>query len=329
MTKLKVLFLLILLSILLSGCTLFDRPTENFYQRVDGDILRQHTIYIPFVVGAERVPLGSAIHPGFMWDKRYVETLGNSYERVTPEVAGGYWWIVGSATDPAYPPHGWADMDATYQYALSNGKAIHSYPLRWWFPNAIIQPRDITAWITEVMTRYPLIVDWIVVNEGWTHYGYCTYTIPLIDESYQIARSVRPDARLWYNGLLFTSGEQQQAIRLVELGLADVIGIQMHNNLDTDYATYTPLLEWIRDNDVPWQITELDISIPTNTPDMLQRQAEAYAEVYQLCLEYNCEAITMWGVGDNVSWLYAYFPLPFDREYLPKPAWFVLSANEE
>jgi GH35 family endo-1,4-beta-xylanase len=218
-------------------------------------------------------------------------------------------------------------MDDTYQYAIDSGKSLHSYPLRWWFPNAQIQPPDITEWITESMARYPLITDWLVVNEGWA-YDSCVQTIPLIDESYQIARRIRPDARLWYNGLLFTACEQQQAMRLVQLGLVDVIGIQMHNNLDTDYAAYTPLLEWIRDNGVAWQITELDVSIPNDTPAMLDRQAEAYAEVYQLCREYGCERITTWGFSDAVSWLYVYYPLPFDRSYLPKPAWRVLFGGE-
>ena len=186
------------------------------------------------------------------------------------------------------------------------------------------QPPDIRIWITEAMTRYPTITDWVVVNEGW---GYCNQTIPLIDESFVIAREVRPDARLWYNGLLTDTCEQEQAIRLVQLGYADAIGIQMHLNLYSDLTVFIPLLEWLTFNNIPWAITEIDIIIPVYNDYYTNLQTEMYGRVIELFLRYNGEFFSMWGVSDAVSWQASNFPLPIDLNYIPKPSWFLLAWN--
>ena len=271
-------------------------------------------VHLPMVYKyRSSLPLGAAVYSGNLANRDYLSVLAN-YQQITPEVEGGYWWVC---------EHGWGGMDKLSEYARSNGLDIFYHCLRWWWDK---QPPDVAAWITEAMRRYPDISDWVVVNEGyncWTGEP----TIPQIEESYYIAQRVLPAARLWYNGLLFDSLEQSRAMALVDAGLCDAIGIQMHHDLDDDCARYEPLVEWLQSNHVPWAVTELDVIIPNTLPDTLIRQAEAYGRVTELCLDYGAEFCAVWGVADCVSWQYDYYPLPFGRDYKPKPAWAILSEG--
>lgn len=209
-------------------------------------------------------------------------------------------------------------MDTIVEYANKRGLPVFYHCLSWSF---LDQPADYNAWIVEAMTRYPSITDWVVVNED--------YPDPDIVEKFQLARRTRPDTRLWYNGLFYDEAERIAAIRLVKEGLADAIGVQMHINLYPDMSIYTPLLEWLQANDVPWRITELDVSIPSPTPEFLSLQADVYELAMALCARYECEAVTVWGIADGVSnWLTLSYPLPFDGDYNPKPAWRVLYGGE-
>ena len=281
-----------------------------------------HTVYMPIVQRkGKRLPLGTCVHPSYWRDPRYLSALSN-YKVITPEVAGGWWWVYGG---DGYPAHGWGDMDAIYQFAQDNGQRLISYPLRWWYPDARIQPPDIEAWITEVMERYPLIMDWQVVNEGWTVYG--IPTIAQIDESYQTARKVRWGARLWYNGILASDYEQEQVMRLVEEGLVDCVGIQCHHDLKTDHWPYAWFVYWMRKNHVPWAVTELDVCIPDTEPETLEAQAAMYANTVTMCRDYGAEFIATWGVADCVSWKRDFYPLPLDVNYQPKPAWRELTGE--
>ena len=114
---------------------------------------------------------------------------------------------------------------------------------------------------------------------------------------------------------------------LVDQGLCDAIGIQMHHDLDDTCEEYIPLVEWLQSNHIPWAVTELDVIIPNTLPDTLMRQANTYRYAVQLCMDYGAEFCAVWGVADCVSWQYDYYPLPFGRDYKPKPAWAILSEG--
>ena len=70
-------------------------------------------------------------------------------------------------------------------------------------------------------------------------------------------------------------------------------------------------------------------------PEVLQRQADQYAKLFALFLEYDdvVERVSFWNLHDGDSWL-NYFPwkrvnhpLLFDRQQRPKPAFYsVLEA---
>jgi endo-1,4-beta-xylanase len=67
-------------------------------------------------------------------------------------------------------------------------------------------------------------------------------------------------------------------------------------------------------------------------PDSMQRKlATAYADLFSLFLKYkdNISRVTFWGVNDGQSWLNGFpvrgrtnYPLLFDRQYKPKPAFY-------
>ena len=271
-----------------------------------------HTVHLPMIRKARHIPLGVAINPLF-WDAPGYMYVANRYQLITPEVAG--WYYVVST-------RGWGEMDKIVEYSRQGGKPVFYHTLRWWFYDC----PDYQAWIREAMGRYPTITDWIVVNEG---YSGGRSTMPYIDESFVLARELRPDARLWYNGTLTDPYEQTMALRLIEAGLADGIGIQMHVNLNTDFTVYSGLLHCLKTMHTPWRVTELDCEIPDLSEWCITQQALTYSHVVQLCTDYDAEALTVWGVADGINkdWLPGSYPLPFGGDYQPKPAWQIFTGE--
>lgn len=274
-----------------------------------------YTVYCPAIqrLYQARTPFGTAAYSGCFGNAQYMAVM-NQYSRLTPEVEGGFWYVYGKGM-------GWDGMDRLVRHAMSSGQTVFYHCLRWWFET---QPDDIAEWIIEAMLRYPSIHAWVVVNEGYSCWTGAE-TIPLIEDSFRLARLLRPECQLWYNGLLFHPLEQERVKALVLAGLVDAVGIQMHHDLSDDCLDYVPFVEWLSTNGVPWACTELDIIIPNTLPATLELQAAAYRRVVELCTEYYAKFLTTWGVADCVSWQAKYYPLPFDMEYRPKPAWDVLT----
>jgi len=77
---------------------------------------------------------------------------------------------------------------------------------------------------------------------------------------------------------------------------------------------------------------------PNGLPDSVQHlQARAYADLFRLFLKYkqNVSRVTFWGVNDGQSWLNNWpirgrtnYPLLFDRNFQPKPAFYSVIATE-
>jgi len=176
------------------------------------------------------------------------------------------------------------------------------------------------------MTRYPTIKNWIVVNEGYNPLGYPN--LPYIESAYTQARIIRPDAILWYNGILDTSGEQNEVKRLIGLGFVDGVGIQFHLRLDTDLSVFTDFITWLNSNNIAWRISELDIAIPEYTQQYIELQANKYAEVLEYAILHRATSVTFWEWADRYSWIKNEFATPFTIELFPKPAWNVFVPNE-
>jgi endo-1,4-beta-xylanase len=101
----------------------------------------------------------------------------------------------------------------------------------------------------------------------------------------------------------------------------------------------------------PWQSNTADVSrtaepnragmnpYPNGLPDSVQAKlSTAYEDLFRLFLKHRdkISRVTFWGVNDGHSWLNNFpvrgrtnYPLLFDRQYKPKPAFYnVIAARK-
>jgi endo-1,4-beta-xylanase len=222
--------------------------------------------------------------------------------------------------------------------------------------------------IETVMGRYKgRITMWDVVNEaladgdehlrdsGWMRICGDEF----IAKAFEYAHAADPSAKLFYNDYNNElDGKREKMIRLVEwirerkLPVA-AIGLQGHYEIDRiPFDELRNTLETMRGLKMKVVITELDIDmIPRGRwwaddgahreqmksinpyadacpPELLQRQAEQYAQLFDLFRQYSdiIERVSFWNLHDGDSWLNEFpwkrvnHPLLFDRKRAPKPA---------
>jgi endo-1,4-beta-xylanase len=117
------------------------------------------------------------------------------------------------------------------------------------------------------------------------------------------------------------------------------VGLQMHvENRRVNAASVSANIARLTALGLQVQITEMDVSLPIDasgnaSPDDLERQAGIYRQIAAACLSHpGCTAIQTWGFTDKYSWIGSHShhtqgaALPFDRNYLPKPAYQALQA---
>ena len=125
---------------------------------------------------------------------------------------------------------------------------------------------------------------------------------------------------------------------LIAEGNIDGYGFQMHNNVNS------PTIQQIREAvdtigalGLRLRVSEMDITVDDNSRESLEAQAESYAAVMKILIEHSpqIEAVQVWGLKDDMSWRKEGYPLLFDDNTDPKPAfWAVcdpdsLSAPQE
>ncbi|QEF97989.1 Endo-1,4-beta-xylanase A [Stieleria maiorica] len=164
--------------------------------------------------------------------------------------------------------------------------------------------------------------------------------------AFKFARQADPDAVLYYNDYNIESGPKHaSSMVLLERLLAegapiDAVGIQGHwrsgrvpfediEKAITDYASLG----------LKVSITELDVTIRgdsggqfgrrrfrSNTPPSLEdlnAQAEDYAKLFAIFGKHEkvIERVTFWGLNDRRTWRWGQYPLLFDGNNNPKPAY--------
>ena len=222
--------------------------------------------------------------------------------------------------------------------------------------------------IRTVVGRYRgQIASWDVVNEAlddnepyfrpsrWQKLAGPEF----IARAFEWAREADPDALLVYNDYnVELPGKREKLIRLIrELREQKVplgaIGIQGHWEVDrVPMKDIDALLGSMKDLGLKVMVSELDLGVVprgiwwadggkdreaiarTNPliagcpPELLDRQARQYADLFKLFLDRSdsIARITFWDLHDGRSWLndfpwkHAEYPLLFDREGKPKPA---------
>ena len=220
---------------------------------------------------------------------------------------------------------------------------------------------------TEVGRYRGRIAMWDVVNEalddgtnylrpsGWEK----ACSEDFIANAFEIAHQADPKALLIYNDYNNElPAKREKLIRLVRSLLAKkvpihAIGLQGHYELDrVPYADIEVTLVAMREIGVKVVVSELDLDVIPRSrwwadggkyreemakldpyrdacpPEILQRQAEQYAQLFRLFRKHaNVIArVSFWNLHDGESWLNNFpwkrvnHPLLFDREGRPKPA---------
>ena len=178
-------------------------------------------------------------------------------------------------------------------------------------------------------------------------------------KAFEYAHAADPEAMLIYNDYNNElPGKREKLIRLIrslkERGApVHAVGLQGHYELDhVPYQDLEATLAPLRDLGVKLVISELDIDVVLRSrwwadggkyrdelakydpyrdgcpPEILQRQAEQYAQLFQLFARYAdvIERVSFWNLHDGQSWLNSFpwnrvnHPLLFDRQRQPKPA---------
>jgi endo-1,4-beta-xylanase len=207
--------------------------------------------------------------------------------------------------------------------------------------------------IQTVVTRYGDVVDsWDVVNEvidpaqpgGLRVTPWLQIIGPeYIDLAFQFAKEFSGTGKLYINDFNTNEPARLAALKTVVQGLlsrgvpVDGVGHQTHINIEW------PPLEDIRKSIKTFdrmgldnQITELDMSVYTNststapvTQAQLDLQGRRYRELFDLFrqLKHSISSVTLWGLGDDSSWLKTFpitrddKPLLFDEQLQAKPAY--------
>lgn len=217
--------------------------------------------------------------------------------------------------------------------------------------------RHIEQTMLHFKSTYPgVLVAWDVVNEAIdTANGVASFRDSVffrelgegfIAEAFEVARATDPDALLFYNDYGIESlGAKSQATyemvrRMVESGVPiDGVGFQMHTSAfdwGPTRADFEQNLQRYVDLGLLVNISEMDVTLCYGFEDREQAfaaQRERIRQIVGTCLQFEaCESISFWGVGDQDSWINSHrpcentafepWPLLFDDNYQPKPAWY-------
>jgi endo-1,4-beta-xylanase len=216
--------------------------------------------------------------------------------------------------------------------------------------------------ISTVVGRYKGRINaWHVINEPIGRDGKIVNTkwFDIIGEDYiqkafEYAHQADPNVELYYNGHdMLTKEATDSIVRLVgdiksKGGRIDGIGVQAHWKLE--YPTLNDIEAGIvnlTQAGVKIMITEMDITVlprsgsgkemnpyPDGLPDEMQEKlAKRYGELFAIFCRHadRIDRINFWGVHDGQSWLNNWpiqgrtdYPLLFDRDLQPKPAFFAV-----
>lgn len=196
------------------------------------------------------------------------------------------------------------------------------------------------------------IQEWTVVNEAFTRnqhiyglkdwWGDHTGGMDYIDKAFFWAHQADPHAKLILNdfnneSLNETSNAMYDYVKAAKARGVPIDGIGMQMHLD---GTHPPIKDEVITNmkrfkelGVDVYITEFDVNMNDlqATPEEKDNtEGRIYYDMARACIESNaCKSFAILGITDNETW-YNYMglkdprPLPFDRKYNPKPAYYSL-----
>ena len=110
-----------------------------------------------------------------------------------------------------------------------------------------------------------------------------------------------------------------------------ISGLQMHVSVSyyPPIASVSANIKRFCDIGVEVHITEMDVKCANCTTALLAVQAQIYGGMLSACLQNRCcKSFETWGFTDAHTWLGSdTVPLPFDANYVKKPAYYELLAT--
>jgi len=304
--------------------------------------------------------IGAAVTPERMQrDSQYRETLAREFNLITAENVMKFHIL-----QPQRGKFNFAPADQLVEFAREQNMVQRGHSLIWHHmgtPDWVTKGDWTREELIEVMREHIHTVVrhfkgkvkyWDVVNEAidpekshgfHESVWYRIIGADYIDLAFQFAHEADPDVLLCYNDFGGERlGKKSDAIFELAKGMQKRgipihgVGLQMHirthgypepEDLKANIARLGEL-------GLQTQITELDVRLQEPvTQEKIERQAERYQEILQVCLESpTCTAYILWGFTDKSSWIPGFFKgyndaLIFNREYQPKPAYFSIQRT--
>lgn len=302
-------------------------------------------------------PVGAAVSINLMQNNlKYNGIVKKEYSSITAENAMKF-----AALHPAQNTFNWTDADYLVSFAQLNNKRVHGHTLVWytslpsWVTNFV---GDSAAWenllkthIQTVVTHFKgKVTSWDVVNEDFEDSGIPRNSIwrqklgnDYVARCFQYAHEADPDALLFYNdyGHEYSAAKRTAIIAMVNnLKSRGIpihgIGMQFHTTLGQSDANISAAINAAASTGLKVHISELDIRLNaalstslTYSASLGEQQAARYKFVVQTFNALPAAqkyGITTWNVTDADSWIPSWqgapdWPLPFDANYLRKPAY--------
>jgi endo-1,4-beta-xylanase len=302
----------------------------------------------PAPAPAARVPLGTSAQLQHLHaDPAYGATMTGAFSSFSPENELKMEW-----TQPQKDTWSFAAADSLVDFAQAHRLTVRGHTVIFgsqtppWVQRELLPGAIKTALETQVrtvMSRYKdRIHEWDVVNEALNDNGgyrsnpfFTAMGETYVDRAFEVARSVDPTARLYYNEINAEVDNVKRAAvvrllqRLKSKGLVDGVGLQLHTAVG-HAPSQDQLLQTMRLYEgmgLEVQITEMDVDLVSDQAarplaDRVAEQAAIYRGAAQACAAVQaCKRFTVWGVSDRYSWLGAdRQPLLLDAGYQPKPA---------
>jgi len=303
-------------------------------------------------------PIGFAAESNF-WNlpdaAQYQQTAASEFSMLTP--GNQLKW---DTTEPQQNNFNFAPGDMNGLFAQQHNMVFHGHTLVWhnqlpgWLTGGSWTAASLTAvlqnHVDKVVAHFKgKIAFWDVVNEAFNDDGTRRASMfqNIIGQSYieiafQHARAADPAAILVYNDFnIETINPKSDAVFAMvqdfqRRGIPiDGIGLQTHLTAGgLDYNSLAANMQRFANLGLKIYISELDVreTVPASMP-ALQSQATVYQNVLDRCLlQPACKGFTIWGFTDKYSWIPGTFPgfgaaLPFDQNYVAKPAYFALQTR--
>ncbi len=154
-----------------------------------------------------------------------------------------------------------------------------------------------------------------------------------IELAFTFARQYAPEGtKLYYNDFNEyidgkTNAMCELATRLSAKGVLDGLGLQSHLDVGFPSASaYRKAMEKFVATGVDIQVTELDITTSDTSEAGLEKQAQIYSDIMDVCVDYadSISAVVFWGITDDTSWRGDRLPLLFNGDYTAKPSYYAI-----